>query len=297
MKQKINHLLELVRTESESICRITSINPYAYGVENCVFKVTTEEWNEVVIRVPWNRFSSNETDGDIDSRRGLEKEVSLTEHCFHKGIPVPEIFYVQFGEKTDFIIQEFIEGDDRGASIEEVGVLVHKLHNMALPPEHVNLTRDINHDLSRRIIERTEAFERFSGQHFPLPEQLELQSILNSYPSKSRLLHMDIRLENLIFCNRRIKAIFDWTNALIGDPVLELMRIQDYRLLNDDFIKGYPNFETEMKRVPDIVTWLYQYDTAVMLTLLFYTELDDKQQGEQAKNRLTTLYEKIKAEI
>ncbi|WP_132745756.1 hypothetical protein [Scopulibacillus darangshiensis] len=72
------------------------------------------------------------------------------------------------------------------------------------------------------------------------------------------------------------------------------MRIKDYGFVNQAFIKGYNGFESEMKRVPDIVKSFYQYDTAVMLTLLFYTELNDKRQGELAKDRLLALYKTIK---
>lgn len=295
-QQRIEQLLDLVKIEARQICTITTIDPVAYGVENCVFKATMDEWDEVAIRVPWSRFVTNETDGSFDSRKGLEKEALLTKHCFDEGIPVPEIHKVHYGETVDFIIQDFVYGNDAGHSFEEIGRLVHQLHQIKLPPDQVMLSTSLHEDLSVRIIERTKAFGRYSGMNLPFPDSKEITTILDSYPVKASLLHMDIRLENMIFHNRKIKAIFDWTNALVGDPVLELMRVKEYGLLDDEFKRGYRDFEAELKRVPEIVQWLYQYDTTVMLTLLFFTELDDQVQGSKASDRLFDLYGKMKLE-
>ncbi|PFA62950.1 hypothetical protein CN378_18080 [Bacillus sp. AFS015802] len=116
--------------------------------------------------------------------------------------------------------------------------------------------------------------------------------VFQSYPAENKLLHMDIRPENILFKNRQIVGLFDWTNALVGDPVLELMRINEYGCLSDEFIDHYDGFEKEINRVPDLVRWLYQLDTSLMLTLLF-EELGEKSQGSRALKRFAHLHGKI----
>lgn len=90
--QKIEILLQKVKNECRNICDLVDIVPLAFGVEYCVFKATTREWNTVVIRVPWERFSSNDTDGELLSRKGFEKEYLLTQYGFKFGLLVPEIY-------------------------------------------------------------------------------------------------------------------------------------------------------------------------------------------------------------
>ncbi|MBM7587689.1 aminoglycoside phosphotransferase (APT) family kinase protein [Bacillus pakistanensis] len=284
--QQTSHLLNVIETECKPICELLMVVPFASGVENCVFKATTMEWGEVVIRVPWEK--------DPTFKIGLEKEFLLTNHCRKHNIPVPRIHYFHNDEAFSFMIQEYINGNHKEVSFKEMGKLTYQLHTMTELPD---MEADFHHSLSQRIVERTLKVEKILNQQFPLPSSLDLQTILNSYPAKTRLLHMDIRPENLIFQHSKIKAVFDWTNAMIGDPVLELMRIKDYGFLNEDFISGYPDFKSEMKRVPDIVKWLYQFDTAVMLTQLFIDELQDFQQGERARRRMFKLYEKLKIEF
>ncbi|MFD2445292.1 phosphotransferase family protein [Bacillus sp. CGMCC 1.16607] len=292
MKETIQNLLQKVKKECKSFCHLISIAPFASGVENCVFKAYTEEWKEVVIRVPWQRRYIDEQNEYVDTRISLEKERKLNQHCYDYGIPVPKIHYTHLSDSIDFIIEEFVAGNDKDIPFLEMGKLTHQLHHIEFLPTILD-PNHFTYYLSNRIVERMKMVEPVLKQQFYLPEPKEIQSILESYPFQLRLLHMDIRPENLIFHNSKIKAVFDWTNALIGDPVLELMRIKDYGYLNEDFMEGYENGEAELARVPDLVKWFYQIDTSAMLTNLFITGLNDFKQGEKAKFRLLSLYERI----
>ncbi|WP_349410031.1 aminoglycoside phosphotransferase family protein [Pseudalkalibacillus sp. SCS-8] len=293
MKHNIHLLLQAVKKECEQICSLIDITPFASGVENCVFSATTEEWGTVVIRVPWVR---TEVNGEIESRKGLEKEYELTKLCYAQGLPAPKIYAFHKSDRVDFIIQAFIAHEENVVILnEEIGSFTYRLHN--IEPSTTSFLQNAHHVLPHRIVERTKAAEQVLGHRLPIPEPSELESIFQAFPTKNRLLHLDIRPENLIFGKKGIKAVFDWTNAMIGDPVLELMRIKVYGYLNEEFVKGYTPFRSEMDRVPDLVKWLYQYDTTVMLTLLFLTELDDHKQGEEARNRLLDLHRKIKMNV
>jgi aminoglycoside phosphotransferase (APT) family kinase protein len=49
-----------------------------------------------------------------------------------------------------------------------------------------------------------------------------------------------VRPPNIIGKNGEIKAIIDWDNALIGNPIMELMRISESNELDEkDFLNGY----------------------------------------------------------
>jgi thiamine kinase-like enzyme len=289
-EQKVETLLKEVIKECKHVCNLVSIRPFASGVENCVFIGQTLEWGKVVIRVPWYTMSKNQTKR-TSSREGLEKEYKLTMFCSHYQLPVPKIHLFHKGEEMDFIIQEYVPSDhDTDPPWNEIAKLVKELHKIEVPS---NFLRDAHEVLSDRIIRNIHNFNSIFKQSILLPNKHELKKVLQSYPSQHKLLHMDIRPENILFKNQQVVGIFDWTNSLVGDPVLELMRIKEYGFLSNEFIGSYDQFEKEISRVPDMVRWLYQLDTSLMLTLLF-KELDEEAQGSHALKRFTHLYENIK---
>ncbi|WP_316570409.1 phosphotransferase [Neobacillus sp. YIM B06451] len=296
MNEKIEKLQKIVEIEVASFCKVLKLSPHSFGVENCVFKAQTIEWGEIAIKVPWNRYEKNDIDGAINSLDGLQKEYLLTKHCMKYGIPVPKVFKLHKGINIDFIVQEFMHSENKGDfPFEDLGRLTYSIHQLSDLPDLYPI--DINFVIAQRIIERTKAIERITNEKILFPSSEVIEQVLKSFPSKNKLLHMDIRPANTIHTGSQIRAIFDWTNALIGDPVFELMRIKDYGHLTEDFITGYKDFNKEMNRVPKIVKWLYQYDTAVMLSILFLTEVKDKKQGNEAQNRMKRLHEKISKEL
>lgn len=286
-------LLAILKEELAEICTVINVTPHAFGVENSVFRATTEEWGEVAVKVPWYRRVKNANDGDFNSIDGLKKEYKLTMHCSKQGIPVPLIHKLHEGDQIDFMVQEFIVAASDGAfPYEDMGRVTYSLHEIQDIPELTPL--DSHTIISMRIVERTKILEELKGIRLSMPSVEENIAALNSFEQKKRLLHMDIRPANIITNFSQIRAIFDWTNALIGDPVLELMRIKAYGYLNDNFKKGYRNYLDESARVPQLVQWLYQYDTTVMLSLLFLTEIDDPKQFEINFESLLRLHNCIK---
>lgn len=292
MDERIKGLLKNVQEECEGRTHISDIEPFAFGVENCVFKGYSPEWGKVAIRTPWSRQIDRETDTISDSRVGLLKEYALTGHGRKYCLPVPAICHLHLGETADFLVQEFVEGD-QSVSIEEIGRIAMELHSIEILPESGISEQDVHQSLAERIAFRAKAAERVLKCSLPLPDPEDIFGILSSFKHKKRLLHMDLRPENLIFQKRKAAAVIDWTNALIGDPVLELMRIKDYGLLTDEFILGYAGAELEIARVPEAVQYLYQFDTAAMLAVLFHTESIDPKQGEAAGIRVKELHRRI----
>ena len=88
------------------------------------------------------------------------------------------------------------------------------------------------------------------------------------------LLHLDIRPSNLICIGGRVQALIDWSNALIGDPRLELARLSEYAQVEENetdeaaFRAGYREAGSGIaeETAADV---LYRLDAAVMLALVF----------------------------
>ena len=104
---------------------------------------------------------------------------------------------------------------------------------------------------------------------------------------------MDIRPANLIGYNGEVKALVDWDNALIGHPLLELMRIAETNEIDwYEFKDGYKNKDI-FESIPPIVSLFYQLDTAVMLANLFIAQLKIEDKGIFYKERVKTLHNEI----
>lgn len=90
-----------------------------------------------------------------------------------------------------------------------------------------------------------------------------------------------------------MRAFLDWSNALVGDPDLELCRLAEYApprengLDLDQVLTGYGR--------PDAVTapwsWIYRLDAAVMLAVVFLHEAPDPARAEAQVERLLALRE------
>jgi aminoglycoside phosphotransferase (APT) family kinase protein len=127
--------------------------------------------------------------------------------------------------------------------------------------------------------------ERLAGVRLALPEPDVLQALLERQTAASCVLHMDMRPANLLTWRSEIKAVVDWTNALTGDPALELARIAEYGHLTDEFRAGYG----AAAAVPKPVELLYRLDTAVMLAVVFLSEAPNAELGARQVARTVQL--------
>lgn len=66
-------------------------------------------------------------------------------------------------------------------------------------------------------------------------------------------------------------AFLDWSNALIGDPLIEFARIVEYGHKHPKIIEGYGGYPPH----PPVSEIFYRLDTAVMLTVVFLSEAPD----------------------
>ncbi|MBE7105228.1 aminoglycoside phosphotransferase family protein [Bacillus cereus] len=264
------------------------------GVQNIVFRGDSEK-GPLAFRVPWEREVENINEDVFNSRISLQKEAELSKFCNSKGIPVPRIHGLHLSTDLDFLISDYVATDHMPISAYKIGELVNKLHSM--PIEDLNYEQNIREPISKhiaeRIVKRVEGFNTITNCSVKLPDAQSIEHILSRTDHIKSLLHMDIRPANLIGYNGEVKAIVDWDNALIGHPLLELMRIAETNEVNwEDFKDGYKN-DSIFNATPHIVSLFYRLDTAVMLANLFIAQLKIEDKGVFYKERVKALYNEI----
>lgn len=97
-----------------------------------------------------------------------------------------------------------------------------------------------------------------------------LLSQLSKLKSKktNSLLHLDMRLPNLIYQNGEIHVI-DAENCEVGDPLYELAIASVAGLLDQNFIEGYREYSNHSVDVEDLLFKYYQLERQAALVNLF----------------------------
>jgi hypothetical protein len=116
-----------------------------------------------------------------------------------------------------------------------------------------------------------------------------------------RLLHMDLRPENILVRAGRPVGVLDWSNALIGDPALDLARAAEYGSLTPAALAAYGDPGRFTISPPTALTPLsplsplpprqavYRLDTAVMLSHVFLDGAPDQAKARHYIERTKSL--------
>jgi aminoglycoside phosphotransferase (APT) family kinase protein len=152
--------------------------------------------------------------------------------------------------------------------------------------------------LPRCIADRFATLAAFVAAVPPAPPVEQLTAVLASRPAR-RLLHLDVRASNLRCTVRAVRALLDWSNALIGDPAMELGRLAEYALLPQNgldygaVLAGYG----EPVPVDSAAFWIDRLDAAVMLALLFNCQASHAELGPRAADRLREVHSRLSCEL
>ncbi|MCA0149693.1 phosphotransferase [Rossellomorea vietnamensis] len=290
--------LERILKEEYAHWKIDNLTFAGNGLEQIVFKATTREYREVAIKVPWVRIFHRETEGPLDSRDILNQEFVLTKGI-SKYIHVSFPIHLHHGKEIDFLITKFVESDDSKVTQFEKGRFLSELHRIPIDSE-IELIQQRKNPfityLSNRLENRKNEIEKATGITLNFPTKNEIMELLAERKYTPSLLHMDYRNENLLINKGKINALIDWSNALVGDPALEVCRTSEFDGVDAEFLEGYGD-SNYLKQIPKQVEYLYRLDAAIMLTNVFLTSHPNKENAQNWLNRVKDLQKKLLKEM
>ncbi len=257
---------------------VANWRPVGAGIEFLVVGGTSPVVGDVVFRIPWQRWIDNDNDADLDTRRLLGQECAIAAYVGKRGLPAPRPITLHCGDDgdPDFLVSEYVRGDGSPSDGVAFGRLMAALHGLtALELATAMCDRaSTNQTVAARITKRLRALAALTGDVLVAPSEAALLAVLDACCTRRRILHMDARDANLLTRGGAIAGIVDWSNCLIGDPLLELGRIAEYGGLTDAFRLGY-DAPAELARLDAPEGLICRLDTAVVLTLLFTSQIPD----------------------
>jgi aminoglycoside phosphotransferase (APT) family kinase protein len=233
----------------------------------------------------------DDNDPCMDSRDLLRQEASLASHMLTFGVPVPKVHALVIEDDgLDFLVSEYIERDGTAYDSRRLGELVRLIHEC--PPPEIQLVAQDNasteETMALRLDRRLRVVEGASGMWLNPPSLDEFRTTLRGLGDRRSILHMDLRAENILTSEGRIVGLVDWDNALFSHPALELARMAEYGVLNRDFLDGYGGLDWEAELSPSL-NLLLRLDAAVMLAVVFLSEVPDSQRARSAVERVEFL--------
>jgi hypothetical protein len=258
---------------------ITGLREIGRGLETRVYRGESAVLGPVVIRVPHTRFLNSGNESQVDTRPLLRQDFDLSRHLRAHGLPVPEVFAVHTDDTgPDFTIARYVESDDSQLADDEFGRLIRTVHE--IPAPELDLVCMESHDdcdqlLAERIGDRLKNLAAVTDLGTAFPDIRAVLAADGGGGRPRRLLHMDLRPANILVRSGRPVAILDWSNALIGDPALDLARAAESGSLTPAALAAYgdPGAFTMNPATPRQA--VYRLDTAVMLSHVFLDDAPD----------------------
>ncbi len=265
--------------------------PVGRGLEAGVFRTDLHPHGAVAIKAPWRRFPGGSYGPEVDCRALLRQEHALAAWADRLGVPVPAPVALHESEAQDCLISGYVDDDGSPPDPAGFGRLLRMLHD-APPPDPVPVAHGgfatLGGMIADRIARRFESLEKLTGERLPR-EHVDIASLGAALPDGRRsLLHMDLRPVNLRCRDGRIVAVFDWSNAVIGDPAFELARMQESGTLTDAVLEAYGTRDWSA-RLPEIARIAYHLDAALLLAIVFRICEPDPDRAARATARVREL--------
>jgi aminoglycoside phosphotransferase (APT) family kinase protein len=245
-----------------------------------------------VLRSPRTPVLATSYDGVVDFGAVLGREAIALSLIAQAGIPAPRVLAHSGGDSPWTLLTYVHHDDDASIPRAELGRLTRALHEIRPAVAELHAVPSWSGFVWQRLSRRLAAARRYcrlpdDGAYEPgVLAMLERRA-----PHADRLLHMDLRTGNVCVRAGRIEAVIDLANCLVGDPLMELGRIRNYGLLDEEFLAGYgrPVLSPEHHAVLDV----YELDTAALLTVVAVEEIDDAALHHQQARRAQDLVARI----
>jgi aminoglycoside phosphotransferase (APT) family kinase protein len=289
-------LLRLVEDELASLGGdVSDVHPFAAGLEFAVFAGSSRT-RRVVVKAPWTRQIANANDPDQDARDLIRQEAELLAFARSAGVPAPEVVLLHVDGAVDLLVTELVPDDGSQPSGEQLAAALARLHEAPAPALRLVAQQGAFHEtIAERTGRRAGVVERLAGVRLGLPPVAELMALIGPGEGAPSLLHLDVREANVLTERGRITGLIDWTNALLGDPALELARIAEYGSAPPGFLDAYAKHRPV---VPGGARELiYRLDAAVMLAVVFLSEAPDEARARPQVARACELADALREEL
>lgn len=273
---KIAELTASVRAYAASRWGTSDVELASEGMEYLLFRVSTDKgpW---AIKGATAASISDDIDDAIDTNLSLAREAAVLKHLRSKGAKVPDCLGYSHNAGFPLCVMQFISGDGTHATEFPLGQALRDVHDAGPWPVSDKSSAELENDFKVKILGCIRQWLHKLVLRHRLDSSLTdavHPSLFDGYTiPRLTTLHMDLRRANIITEKNDVAAILDWGNAIIGDPWLDLLRVEEYAELQmEQFRLGYGDAPP---RPPSAIEHLYRLYTTSMLSLLFENMVPD----------------------
>jgi hypothetical protein len=203
-----------------------------------------------------------------------EQEWRLMRWAREQGVPTAEVLDLIEVEGFPVLVVEVVADDGSALDGRRFGRLVARLHQ-APAPAFVPVAQqglDLADRIAARLTERHRALKKYGLEHLPDPDRLA--AAIRAGTGAAVVNHLDLRRQNVRCINGEVRALFDWSNALIAPAEVELARLTEYAEIPQNgldlqqLLAGYREAGGSVR--DDTDAWaVLRLDAAVMLANVF----------------------------
>lgn len=237
-------------------------------------------------RVPRNNLSDSVNDPDVSAYHLQRKEQVFTIWATEHGLPASEVLDLLEIEGTPVLVVTVVEDDGSELAGRAFGRVLARMHQTPPPSSNAQhepptgnaqQERDLAATIALRLTRRHAALTKYGLK--PLPDHLAETIRAGTGPDVVN--HLDLRRQNVRCQDGEVKALFDWSNALLAPVELELARLTEYAEIAEnglelrELIAGYREAGGIVADHTD--AWrVLRLDAAVMLANVFDSVAPDR---------------------
>lgn len=246
-------------------------------------------------RIPRSVEFNTANNRGVSARMLQHQEMALARWAADKGIPTADVVDLIDQDGAPVLILDVVDDDGSELDSAALGSVVAAMHRQPCPD--ISLVAQDGMSLAARLAHRLEErYAELRQRHVlpALPDAAALLTTFESNISAPRLTHLDLRRQNVRVHNGAPTSIFDWSNALLAPPELELARLEEYSIIEENginfsaFLDGYAQGSGSID--VESAAWpLLRLDAAVMLAVVFDSVAPNAGLRDRFLSRATTL--------
>ncbi|SEJ40660.1 Phosphotransferase enzyme family protein [Arthrobacter sp. yr096] len=226
-------------------------------------------------RIPRSVEFNTANNRGVSARMLQHQEMAMARWAAENGIPTACVVDLVEQNDSSVLILEVMDDDGTELDSAALGSVVAAMHRQPCP--NINLVAQHGMPLAARLVHRLkERYTELRNRHVlpALPDAAALHATIENNIRAPRLTHLDLRRQNVRVLDGVPSSIFDWSNALLAPPEMELARLEEYSIVEENginfsaFLDGY----TQGGGSIDVgsAAWpLLRLDAAVMLAIVF----------------------------